>query len=119
VQIHNITDELVRESPTWLQVWPQLEAVLKNRVVGIYNAEFDLRMLQQTHQVYGLPWRIPMSRVFCIMKLYSDFSGFLKWQSLEAAGRQSRIPLPNSHRARDDTLLARELFLYIKSGGGK
>jgi len=32
---------------------------------------------------------------------------------LEDAGRQLGIPLPNSHRARADTLLAREVFERI------
>jgi DNA polymerase-3 subunit epsilon len=113
VRLHGITDELVREAPTWLQVWPQVEAVLQDRQVGTYNAEFDLRMLQQSHRANGMPWRPLASRFFCIMKMYAEFSGAYRWPRLEEAGRQCGIPLPNSHRARADTLLARAVFQYM------
>ena len=118
-RVHGISDEMVRSAPTWLHVWPQVEAALRGRPVGIYNAEFDLRMFQQTHQANGLPWRPPQMQVFDIMKLYSDFTGALKWQKLEEAGRQCGIPLRNTHRAKDDTLLAIEIFKFIAADGNQ
>lgn len=116
IRVHGIDDDMVSQAPTWMHVWPQVEAILSGRTVGVYNAEFDLRMMKQSHQQIGLPWRTPSSRFFCIMKLYSDFSGAVKWQSLDAAGRQCGIPLPNSHRARDDSLLARAVFEAMVRG---
>lgn len=114
MRIHGITNEMVAQAPTWLQVWPQVEALLRERYIGMYNAEFDLRMLQQSHQANGLPFGArPAWQVFDIMKMYTDFSGAWKWQKLEDAGRQCGIPLPNSHRAKDDTLLTRALFEYM------
>jgi DNA polymerase III epsilon subunit-like protein len=47
------------------------------------------------------------------MKMYGDYAGLLKWARLEDAGRQLGISLPNSHRAIDDTLLARQVFLSM------
>ena len=112
-RIHGLTNAMLADAPTWLQIWPQLEALLRNRQVGAYNAEFDLRMLQQTHLANGMRWNSPSIRFFCIMKMYADYAGMHKWARLEEAGQQLRIPLPNSHRAIDDTLLAREVFLRI------
>jgi DNA polymerase III epsilon subunit-like protein len=117
VWVHGITNPMVEAAPGWQQVWPQVEALLLGRHVGIYNAEFDLRMMRQSHLANGMPWRPPASSFFCIMKMYADFYGSMKWQKLESAGRQCRIPLPNSHRAKDDSLLARAVFQYIKDGG--
>ena len=117
VRIHGIHEEMVRDAPGWMQVWPQVEAVLRGRSVGIYNADFDLRLMQQSHRLNGMLWRPPESSVFCIMKLYTDFSGAWSWQKLEDAGRQCRIPLPNTHRAKDDALLARAIFQYRAEGG--
>jgi hypothetical protein len=51
------------------------------------------------------------------MKLYADFIGSRRWQRLEEAGRQCRLELPNSHRAKDDTLLARAVFQYMVAAG--
>jgi DNA polymerase-3 subunit epsilon len=113
MRIHGITNDMVRSAPTWMQVWPEVNAVLQDKTVGIYNAEFDLKMMQASNRLYRLPWLSASSRFVCLMKLYSQFYGSSRWQTLEAAGRQCRIPLPNAHRARDDALLARALLVHM------
>jgi DNA polymerase-3 subunit epsilon len=120
-RIHGITNEMVRDSPNWMIVWPQVREVLAGRSVGIYNADFDIRMIRQTLEKFRMVWSPPQNFVsFCIMKLYAQFKGewnslrgSYRWHSLEDAGRQCRIPLPNSHRARDDSLLARAVLHYM------
>jgi len=123
-RVHGITDEKVLNAPTWPQAWPQVEAALADRVVGIYNAEFDLRLLEQSHQRYGMPWRAPHTDHFCIMKLYAQFVGewddyrkHYRWHRLEQAARQSGLTLANTHRAVDDALLARALLHYMARQG--
>jgi DNA polymerase III epsilon subunit-like protein len=119
--IHGITNAMVRDAPRWEAVWPEVEAALEKRVVGIYNADFDIRMMKQTHQKNWLQWRNPEgTQFFCIMKLYAQFygqwnnrRGGYRWQSLDAAGKQSKIPLPNSHRAKDDTHLTLALLEHM------
>jgi len=118
VQVHGIRDHMLDDAPTWLQIWPKVEAILADRPVGIYNAEFDLRMMKQSHQAIGMPWRQPPWDVFCIMRMYSDFYGGIKWQRLEDAGRQCRLALPNTHRAKDDTLLAKAVFECMVNAAG-
>ena len=121
IRIHGITDALVRGEPSWISVWPNLEKSLTDRLVGIYNAEFDLRLIRQTHAKYSIQSAYHAEFTpFCIMKLYAQYygewnrsRGSYRWISLEDAGRQCRIPLPNSHRARDDCLLARALLHYM------
>jgi DNA polymerase-3 subunit epsilon len=119
--VHKISDEMVRGAPRWGAIWGNIETVLAGRLVGIYNADFDLRLMQQSHALNWLKWTQPPGmEVFCVMKLYAQFygrwnpkRGNFKWQSLEAAGRQCGIDLPNTHRAKDDTLLARAILHYI------
>jgi DNA polymerase III epsilon subunit-like protein len=119
--VHGITDEMVQDASRWPDVWDGIESVLSGRLVGIYNADFDLRMMQQSHKVNWMQWSQPEGmEVFCIMKLYAQFygrwnprRGNYQWQSLETAGRQCGIPLPNSHRARDDTLLTQAILHYM------
>jgi DNA polymerase III epsilon subunit-like protein len=117
MRVHGITNELVATAPGWIIVWPKVEAVLRDRLVGIYNAEYDVRMFKQSHRLSGLVWRSPAKDYFCIMNMYSDYRGSTRWQKLENAGHQLGIPLPNTHRAKDDTLLAREVFLSILNSG--
>ena len=112
-QVHGITDEMVVGAPAWPEVWPQVEKTLEGRYVGIYNAEFDLRMMKQSHLLNGLSWTVSQNRFFCIMKLYAKFYGAGRWQKLDSAGRQCGLTLPNTHRAKDDTLLARAVFEHM------
>jgi DNA polymerase-3 subunit epsilon len=119
-RVHGITQDMVANAPPWSDVWSSIEAIIKDRWVGIYNRDFDLRLMKQSHQRYWMPWRVQEEKFFCIMKLYARFRGDwdsrrgdYRWHSLEAAGRQSRIPLPIAHRATDDARLARALLHYI------
>lgn len=120
IRIHNITNELVADAPKWPDVWPAIEDVIRSRSVGIYNAEFDIRMMQQTHQFNWLNWTLPDDAFFCIMKLYAKFYGdwnparrSFRWHSLENARRQCNLSFANTHRAKDDALLARAVLLHM------
>lgn len=121
VRIHGITNAHVQDAPSWPDVWPQIQNLITGRVIGIYNAEFDLRMIRQTNAWYKIQWRpAKETTFFCIMLLYAQFIGEKDYRrggyrlhSLEKAGRQCRIPIPNSHRAVDDTLLARQVLRYL------
>lgn len=125
MRLHGITPADVQGAPGWAEVWPQVDKALLGRKIGAYNSEFDLRLLRQTQQRAWLSWTIPDSAFFCIMKLFARFHGEYdyqrskyRWLSLEDAGRLSGIPLPNSHRARDDALLARALLLHMAGWQG-
>jgi len=120
VAIHGITEEMAFEGPSWKDAWPELQSVMEGRLVGMYNAEFDLRMMKQTHARYWLDWSLDDKRFFCVMKLYAAFYGEAsrrgrgyRYHKLEAAGAACGIPLPNTHRAVDDALLTAALFKYM------
>lgn len=120
IAVHGITEEMVANALSWKDLWEELRGVLAGRFVGIYNAEFDLRMMKQTHQRYWLDWQLDDKYFFCVMKLYAAFYGQLgkggrgyRFHKLETAGLASGIPLPNSHRAVDDARLTAALFQYM------
>lgn len=118
--IHGIRDLMVADAPPWVDVWPLVEKAIAGREVAIYNADFDMRLMQQSHQQHGMGWRWVAQDPFCVMRLYARFfaqwnasRGDYRWHSLDNAGRQSGIDLPNSHRARDDALLTRALLVHM------
>jgi DNA polymerase-3 subunit epsilon len=127
-RLHGLTSAALQDAPTWAALWPRVERALAGRVIAIYNADFDLRLMRQSHRAAGLPWREPGAEVFCVMKLYAQFYGewnhrtrSYRWQSLEDARWQCGIDLLNAHRARADALLARAVLRHMaedQSAGG-
>jgi DNA polymerase III subunit epsilon len=120
-QIHGIRNEDVQSARAWPIVWSQVQNILRNRRVVIYNVEFDLRLMQQSHARYRLPWNARIDAVD-MLKLYAQFRAewdpkrrSYRYHSLANAGQQCGINLPNAHRATADTLLTRALLEYIAS----
>lgn len=120
IWVHGITDEMVAGAPAWPEVWAELASRLQGRALGIYNVDFDLRLMRQSHKTHGLAWEPPSFSPFCIMNLYAQFRGehgpargTYRWQSLENARRQCGLSLPNEHRARADSDLARAVLLHM------
>jgi DNA polymerase-3 subunit epsilon len=119
INIHGITDEMVQKAPAWPILWSQVRCFLVGKVIVAYSADFDMRMMKQSHDRYRIPWKENL-QPFDLLKLYAQFRG--EWDSnrrswkyftLDSAGKASGISLPNSHRSLADTLLARALLIYI------
>ncbi|MGH7599625.1 MAG: 3'-5' exonuclease [bacterium] len=119
-KLHGITDEMVKAAPTWPEIWPAVQAALTGRHVAIYSADYDMRVMKQSHRHHAMRWKLKGANFFCIMKLYAQFRGewdnyhgSFRWHKLEEAGRQCKIELPNAHRAKADALLARAVLHYV------
>lgn len=118
-RIHGITNQDVQDARTWPIVWPTIRSFLFGRLIVFYNRDFDLRMMQQSHARYNLPWKDNFN-TFDLLKLYAEFRGqwdstrrAYRFHSLANAGRDSNIPLPNAHRSTADSLLTRALLHFI------
>ncbi len=119
-RVHGITDTMTTNAPTWAELWPQVESALTGQRVAIYNADYDVRLMTQSHRLRGLSLKLPATQFVCVMKLYAQFhgerdyrSGEYRWQALEKAGMQCGIKLPNAHRAKADALLARAILHFM------
>ena len=110
--INHISNEMVKHSPTIAETWQEIRKLLINHPIGMYNAEFDIRMILQSLKLNNLPDNTKLN-AFDIMKVYTDFMGNNRRYRLEQAGRNLGIMIPNSHRAVDDTLLTRAVFHSI------
>jgi DNA polymerase-3 subunit epsilon len=117
--IHGIRNEMVARSPYWLILWQTVRSILAGQLIAIYNAEFDLRMIHQSLERYRQPMHDHLNTID-VMKLYAEFRGdwnpvrrAFRYFSLDAAGKQCRLLLPNAHRALADALLTRALLHHI------
>lgn len=87
--IHGITDEMVKDAPTFADLYPRLVGLLGDNAVIAYNAGFDRRMLKQSAAKYGLA-EITAGHWMCAMEAYAEFYGewsrhwkSFKWQPLQ------------------------------------
>ena len=123
ILIHGINDGMVANSLSWPILWAtQVRPLVFGKSIGIYNASFDLRMMRQSNTPN--PAVLNSLRTFDILVLYASFYGewdttrrSYRYQSLEKAGKQCNIALPNAHRALADAILAREVLLYMANAG--
>jgi len=119
IKVHGITNEDVLNAPSWPETWPHVRSILENHLVGMYNSEYDIRLMQQSCKINNLPWE-DVFESFCVMKLFAQFAGewneyrqSFRWFSLEKAAIRCDITLPTLHRAAADTSLTRSVFLCI------
>lgn len=118
-RIHGITNEMVANAPAWPVLWPRIRNFLFGRVIAAYNAPFDMRLIQQSHSRYRLPWRENFNLVD-VLPIYSDFRAIwdpsrrsMRYFKLEEAGSFFKITLPNAHRSSADALLTRAVLHCI------
>ena len=117
--IHGITDAMLVDAPPWSEIHDQFYRLIAGRQVVAYNAEFDVRLLEQTARRYvgnepGLEF-VPLDQVAafsCAMQAYAEFygewsneKGRYRWQNLVNAAQQQSVMVENAHRALGDCLM--------------
>lgn len=87
--VHGIRNVDVKDAPHFPEIFERIKKIIKGKTIVIYNAAFDLRLIQQTMAKYGLPSTgINEEQVDCAMLQYSAWIGELwpeggyKWQKL-------------------------------------
>lgn len=93
-RIHGITNAEVQDAPSWMDVAPEVEKILRqHQHLLVYNAIFDRKMMHTSAEWCGAPvrdWKTYIQWV-CAMMLYSEYHGEsnlrggYRWQSLEKA----------------------------------
>lgn len=103
-RIHGITPEMLENAPTFPEIYPELQKVLCNRHVIIYNSSFDKGVIDNCCLYYDLPQL--NYRRSCAMRYYAQYFG--EWN--EYYGNYKWQKLPNAgHRAKHDAFACREL----------
>jgi DNA polymerase III subunit epsilon len=116
INVHGITNEMVADAPRWETVLEQIKPMLAGRLVVIYNADYDIRIMWNSCQFAGLRpmvWGTQKTVFTCAMQQYAkfygdwnDYHGNYRWQKLTDACRQLRLVDPEApaHSALGDCL---------------
>lgn len=126
IAIHGITDCDVEYAPNWADAHDYMCDVLNEyRVVYIYKAEFDVRIIAQTAAKYNL--QVPKYNTVCVMEKYTQLWGETKeyqgrYQpkhiSLVNACKQQNIDVSDlkAHDALSDCLMTIRLMEKLNTG---
>ncbi|AJH16881.1 exonuclease domain-containing protein (plasmid) [Bacillus mycoides] len=106
--IHGITNEMVHGAPSWTAIYKELREVTVGKTLLIYNAEFDLGMIENTCIANNVEFNNFKST--CVMKMYADYVDSKRWISLSDA-----TELTIKHRAAADCFAALELLQQLKN----
>lgn len=100
-RIHGISDEMVKDAPTWETVRRDVFYAIAGRHCVVYNAVYDRKMMHQSAERWGmvkLDWK-EYAAFWCAMtafaEIYGDWNeyrGNFKWQKLETAAHYYKIP---------------------------
>lgn len=113
--IHGLTAAKVTSAPIWPDIHRRVGEILRAAsYVVIYNVEFDLRLLRQTRDQYGLPPVGPEQRRYhCAMQHYARFMG--QWD--RTRNDFKFLPLPSgNHRALGDCQATQTLLKRMAAG---
>ena len=114
--IHGITDDDLKDCPTFDQVWPRLWELLQSHNVVVYNAGFDFERIVDTMDATMPGWYQgeegpsellrawntlipPMRRNGCVMEAYAPIYGV--WSSYHGSYRWARLSRACSDRGVD------------------
>ncbi len=110
VAIHGITNEMVKDAPTFAEVLPKLLGVLDNCVLVAHNADFDIGFLQYEFEQCGM--HFPKYPVIDTLKLARK-SGRFEKNRLGFIAEKLGISAAGWHRAMADTKMAEQIFYYF------
>lgn len=103
--VHGITNEMVKDAPSFPDVFLQISSVLEGRQVLIYNSDFDISILHYCRKLHKLEELLNLdARSQCIIEWFSQWCG--NWSSYWKSYRWQ--PLHGGHRALGDCKAALE-----------
>ncbi|MGJ3241144.1 MAG: exonuclease domain-containing protein [Anaerolineae bacterium] len=109
-RVHGITLDDLTDEPTFDMVYPQIVDALKDKMVVIYNRNFDLPRFVNDCERHGLPY--VQIESFCAMENYSRFIG--EWNDYYKNYRWQKLP-SGDHSALGD---ARATLRVIRAMAG-
>ena len=65
---NGITMKMLKNSPTFKEIYPKFKEIIKNKKILIYNNTFDVRLLNQTASQDE--FKLDNFTTICMMKLY-------------------------------------------------
>lgn len=109
IELTGITPEMVKDAPTFENVWEDIKEYFEDSIIVAHNARFDLGVISKCLIRENI--EIPKIRYMCTVDLSRKYIP-AKSHKLNVLSELLGIEL-NHHQADSDTKACMEIFLYI------
>ena len=110
IKIHGITPDMVRDMPTFAELWSYIKPKLEGKLVIAHNASFDINVLCRTLDSFGIEY--PTFNYLCTVKLSQKAYPELESHKLNALAEAFGICFSH-HDACDDAYVCALVLLHI------
>lgn len=114
VKLTGIDNQLVKESPTFPQIWEDIRLLFEKSIIVAHNAKFDLSVLEKTLATYHIS-TFPI-KYLCTLELSKKAFPNLEKYNLNKICEHLKIPLEH-HQAHSDSLACAKILQHIISSG--
>ena len=102
IWIHGITPEDTQNSPSFPEVWKEVQPYLQNKIVVAHNTSFDMYALRDAFNKYGVEY--PTFDYYCSLRIAKYIVKGCYSYSLDIVAYHLGIEFGVHHRANSDSL---------------
>ena len=108
ISIHGITENDVKNEPSFDQLWPEIRNYIDNNLIIAHNASFDLGVLRHTLSTYDIDY--PESDYSCTWRISKKVWRGLPSHRLDAVSNHLGIEFQH-HNAEEDARACAEIAI--------
>ena len=108
ISIHGITEDDVRNKPSFNELWPEIRGYIDNNLIIAHNASFDLGVLRHVLSTYNIDY--PESHYSCTLRISKKVWKGLLSHSLESLTDYLSIEFQH-HDAEEDARACAEIAI--------
>lgn len=113
-ELTGISTNTVRTAPTFDALWKTIEPMMNSGVLVAHNAVFDLNVLKQCLNAYGITWKKSV-KYLCTVTMGRKLLPDMK-HNLNVMCEHYNIPLDH-HKADSDSRACAEILLHYLNDG--
>ena len=113
-QLTGINERMVRSAPTFPALWSEIEPIMSGGLLVAHNAVFDLSVLKNCLDDYGIDWK-PYVRYVCTVQTGRSVLPGMS-HKLNVLCDYYGISLDHHHAASDSRACAEILLNYLQEG---
>jgi len=114
VALTGINEEIVRNAPTFPEVWEKIEPLMSSGLLAAHNAVFDMNVLKKCLQGYGIEWK-PYAHYICTVQMGRRLLPGMS-HKLDVLCDHYGIRLAHHQADSDSSACAQILLRYLESG---